>query len=504
MDISKLAEKLENAADGGAAHKLAQLQNDAGRSAADKHAERYSSAFRQAEEMARLRRIGIGRTALEESLARQEAMIRELATVSSAKQAMELATDFNRRFASMTAGASAAAVTLGVHELPSVKSQTAVEMINQRLASFNETLQRTEAFSAVSAARTAVADATRSAVLQAASSVALDLNKVMDGARLSVLANVQNIASAAAAYASGFKLPDALEASQHYAAAMRGLSVTADLARLTSAAEVHKASYEISRPWMNVVDPVRSMRGLIEMQGIGRLLSDSAPFSLEASAAYRSALGDWRDTVSFQSSVFADLEKRAALYRSRGFDGALTDMPADAFAQSVHVARVNIQRPPLLSIFVAPVEPSEDEHEEAAFERTNKAHDWLQRFETQVRRFIDQRMRASFGENWPRHRLPNGMYERWIEKRRKAGDRGHAAPLVAFADFTDYLLIIEKRDNWQEVFKAFFGRPEAVRESFQRLYPIRLDTMHARLITADDELYLYVEVRRIVSAITRH
>jgi hypothetical protein len=44
----------------------------------------------------------------------------------------------------------------------------------------------------------------------------------------------------------------------------------------------------------------------------------------------------------------------------------------------------------------------------------------------------------------------------------------------------------------------FFGRPESVRESFQRLYPIRLDTMHARPITQDDELLLYVETRRLV------
>ena len=40
-----------------------------------------------------------------------------------------------------------------------------------------------------------------------------------------------------------------------------------------------------------------------------------------------------------------------------------------------------------------------------------------------------------------------------------------------------------------------------MQESFQRLYPIRICTMHARLITQDDELYPYVEIKRILAAI---
>ncbi|NIA70462.1 hypothetical protein HBA54_17840 [Pelagibius litoralis] len=60
-------------------------------------------------------------------------------------------------------------------------------------------------------------------------------------------------------------------------------------------------------------------------------------------------------------------------------------------------------------------------------------------------------------------------------------------PLIAYADFTDYHLIVCRRDNWREVFSAFFQREENVWESFQRLHLIRLDTMHARPITQDDE-----------------
>jgi hypothetical protein len=72
--------------------------------------------------------------------------------------------------------------------------------------------------------------------------------------------------------------------------------------------------------------------------------------------------------------------------------------------------------------------------------------------------------------------------------------------LIAFADFTDYEKIICRRDNWKEVFAPFFDRPESVRESLQRLYPVRLATMHARLITQDDQILLYIETKRLLKA----
>jgi hypothetical protein len=100
--------------------------------------------------------------------------------------------------------------------------------------------------------------------------------------------------------------------------------------------------------------------------------------------------------------------------------------------------------------------------------------------------------------------LPNGLYERWQEKKKKAEQTGaEERPLVEYADFTDYVPLICRSDNWREVFETFFNRPESVRETFQRLYPIRLDTMQARLITQDDELFLLVEVRRLMKVISK-
>lgn len=86
-------------------------------------------------------------------------------------------------------------------------------------------------------------------------------------------------------------------------------------------------------------------------------------------------------------------------------------------------------------------------------------------------------------------------------KTSKARDVGEPeSPLIAYADFTDYVQIIIRKDNWDAVFEPIFKRRMLVQESFQRLYPIRICTMHARFITQDDELYLLVETQRLLKA----
>ena len=100
--------------------------------------------------------------------------------------------------------------------------------------------------------------------------------------------------------------------------------------------------------------------------------------------------------------------------------------------------------------------------------RTNKAQDWLLRLETQLRAFIDEQMTQAFGTDWPKSRLPNGLYEEWQEKKRKALKAGgEDRPLIAYADFTDYERVICRSDNWREIFARFFGRCESVRETFK-------------------------------------
>ncbi|MDO8476206.1 MAG: Swt1 family HEPN domain-containing protein [Candidatus Rokubacteria bacterium] len=250
-------------------------------------------------------------------------------------------------------------------------------------------------------------------------------------------------------------------------------------------------------PWLDIQEQMRSMAGFAELQGIGHALGRLPAFDKDLAAALRIDLGDWRARITWPAEIFTDAAARSAFYAGRGFDRALTDFPAPAFQESLRIARLRHKPPPLDRRYGAPV-PRAEGDEEDSFGRNNRAHDWLQRLETQLRRFIDEQMTQAFGADWPRRRLPNGMYEAWQVKKRK-GDQvsGREWPLIVYADFTDYEAVICRRDNWREVFAPFFGRPESVRESLQRLYPGRLAASHSRPITQDDELFIYVEIKRL-------
>lgn len=267
------------------------------------------------------------------------------------------------------------------------------------------------------------------------------------------------------------------------------------------ASELKKAMEAMQTPWLDAQRALQSVSGLAEMQGIGGMLSRLPTFDDQVSAALRVDLGDWRDQITWPKNVFTDLGVRSNFYVGLGFDPTLTDFPAPAFAESVEIAGLRREPPQLVEAYGAPVPRSEDDEEEALI-RTNFAHDWLLRLETNLRRFIDLQMTRAFGSDWPKHRLPNGLYEQWLQKKQNAENKGRGSwPLVAYADFTDYERLICKKDNWREVFGGYFGRPESVRETFQRLHLIRLDTMHARPIGQDDELLLYVEVKRLIRVI---
>jgi hypothetical protein len=314
--------------------------------------------------------------------------------------------------------------------------------------------------------------------------------------------NLELVQQATAGFEARFRLPEVAEVTR-LIANFRTTLLSGSLAKYAEqTSNLQRAIESMRTPWLDAQEAMRSVAAFAELQGIGRALQSMPSFGNRLVSALRIDLGDWRDPIAWRPEIFTDSAARSDFYVSLGFDRALTDFPATAFEQSLDIAGLRREPPPLVDLYGVPVPRPDDDDEEEGFARTNMAHDWLLRLETQLRRFIDERMTRAFGADWVKHRLPNGLYEEWQEKKRKAKEAGGREwPLIAYADFRDYERVMCRSDNWREIFAAFFGRPERVRESFQRLYPIRLDTMHARPITQDDELLLYVETRRLVKVI---
>jgi hypothetical protein len=264
---------------------------------------------------------------------------------------------------------------------------------------------------------------------------------------------------------------------------------------------LRQAIEAIRSPWLDIDAQTRSANAFADMQTIGFALNSIPAFDDRLTELLRIDLGDWQAKINFPKAIFVDPLMRSAFYQTQGLDPSLTAFPADAFSESLEIAGLKGDLPPVFDRYDYQV-GKEAGKQEAAYARTNAAHDRLQRFETQLRHFIDKQMTKACGEQWFVHRVPGTMRQNWIEKREKARYNGEADhPLIAYADFSDYSQLITQKNNWSEVFQPFFKRSSSVQESFQRLHPIRICTMHSRMITQDDELYLFVEVKRILSAI---
>jgi hypothetical protein len=291
------------------------------------------------------------------------------------------------------------------------------------------------------------------------------------------------------AYERLFRLPETMELGRIAQEAME----QASLARTVFGTEdrLQAAMASMRSPWLQIEESLVSATAFSEIVAMGRGIDSRPAFDHAFASALRPGLGDWRDPLTPSPEQLIDPMLRSGFYMERGFDPDLTDFTPMAFDESLRIAGLR--------------EPEATEgldEQEDGFVRAKEAFDQLQRFEVALRRFIERVMQAAFGDDWMKRQLPANMLDAWIDKRDKAVKAGYSEqPLIDYADFTDYRAIIERKDNWNAVFKPVFGRAEDVRESFQRLFPVRITTMHARLITRDDELLLLVETKRVLKAI---
>lgn len=300
-----------------------------------------------------------------------------------------------------------------------------------------------------------------------------------------------------------FSLPDVTSTATLIHELKESSSVIEEMARYSTQADnIQRAMEAMRTPWLDAQETLKSVTSFAELQGMGSMLENMPAFDDAVCTALRADLGDWRGTINWSDRILKDISAREASYIDLGFDPSLTKFPPLAFKQSTEIAGLRCDPPPLVEKYGEPISCSRDEEEKAEFYLTNEAHDWLLRLESKLREFIDILMTEAFGKDWPMHQLPNGLYDVWIEKRKAAEKAGRQSfPLISYADFTDYERIICKKDNWRHVFSSYFFRVEDVRESLNRLHPIRLDTMHARPINQDDQLLLYVEVKRLTKVI---
>ncbi|TIV27991.1 MAG: hypothetical protein E5V90_17940 [Mesorhizobium sp.] len=222
------------------------------------------------------------------------------------------------------------------------------------------------------------------------------------------------VSRSASAFTDHFRVPEIGEISKLLSGINSPIEDRYGLTRAT----LQSSLLAMEHPWLDTQDTLASITGIAKLQGIGHLVTNAPTFDIGVAALLRSDFGDWRDPVSWPSNLATDISARAGLYIERGFNPALTEFPEEAFEEGLEAAGIEEGIPALIAAYGEPLSRSDDE-EEMSFARNNRVHDWLQRFETQIRRFIDTVMATAHGADWPRHKLPNGLYEKWVEKQAK-------------------------------------------------------------------------------------
>jgi hypothetical protein len=258
----------------------------------------------------------------------------------------------------------------------------------------------------------------------------------------------------------------------------------------------------MQNPWAALGSELVSATAIAKMQSIGDLLATQQSFGQSVADVVRHSLGDFRDNIVFSDNLL-DYEVRTTLYRERGFDGTLTDFTDEAFEEAVDETGLSIDLPEIVAAFGEPVAFIDVALDEISLYRAEVLYGLLLRFEARLREFIDEAMTAAFGPKWPHAQLPNRMYDRWVDARSRDPYADLDPPLIRYADFTDYVPLICRQDNWKRIFRAVFGREELVRESFQRLHAPRVATMHARPLGREDSFMTYVEIKRFARLMPR-
>jgi hypothetical protein len=132
------------------------------------------------------------------------------------------------------------------------------------------------------------------------------------------------------------------------------------------------------------------------------------------------------------------------------------------------------------------------------------AYRLLHCFEVRLREVISSLMESKFGLEWMRTRVSPKIVALWEEKRTIAERKGFpSSHLLDYADFSDYLGIIVQRSNWREVFQSIFGNQKDTEVSFERLQPLRIETMHNRRLSRADAAVLATEVYRLLAKLDR-
>jgi len=136
---------------------------------------------------------------------------------------------------------------------------------------------------------------------------------------------------------------------------------------------------------------------------------------------------------------------------------------------------------------------------------SQEAYTILKELETRLRECIHEKL-ENVSENWWKERVPKDVKDR-AESRKKKNENQypwHKAKnllLVFYIDFTDYIKIISRRNNWREAFREVFKDKQIISAKLRELEPIRNAIAHSRELNQTELSKLKLYSKDILSCI---
>ncbi|MEJ7776992.1 MAG: hypothetical protein WKF52_06380 [Sphingomicrobium sp.] len=238
----------------------------------------------------------------------------------------------------------------------------------------------------------------------------------------------------------------------------------------------------LRQPWVDSDQPHRSVSAYIEARALCGVVEQSPAESRTVVTAVRAELGDYRETEPISEVIVADPVLRSAFRLEVGYNPDLSSLP-----------------PAILATIFGPIDRRAMRNIEVDPDALESVvHQRVRRLELRLRRFIDRRMIVVSGPKWSKQRVDGETVKKWRARRQIDLDNGRRpGPLIDYAGFEDYRAIIDRTDNWKDVFSAVFPVRTSILETLRRLSLIRNPDAHFRVVTIEDFLDLVVEGRRL-------
>ena len=232
-----------------------------------------------------------------------------------------------------------------------------------------------------------------------------------------------------------------------------------------------------------------SVAGFARIARLHDLSTGTGPFAPQTGEVFRQELGQ---PVLFDADQEPDERESAAI--DAGLNPEVVAFPASVYPSVLFSAGFEF------SIEVIGDVRSDKGDESGVFDPQHAS--LLGQVEHRLRMTVETELRKLAGENWYRSCVPGPTWQRWRD--RKDEDyrrRGDSFRLIFYADFTDFSEIICRKDNWNGAFHRLFVSKTDLQVSLQRLSPIRKAIAHNRPLVRTDQLILFSEACRVLSAL---